>query len=215
MPRLKNRLPLADVTAGASTASKALITDSSGNLAFNGRLTTTDGVTSGTARIVGGRAYTNTAASTAVSNTTTETLFDKSYSLPANTLKAGTLVRIRYQGIATATNSTDTLAVKLYIGGLSGTVLISHAATDVANNDVFSGEMSLICRTAGASGTIVGAGTYKSVPAAAGTATYKDAILASTTIDTTAAQVIGVSAQWSVASASNSCRLDFLSVEVL
>jgi hypothetical protein len=215
MPRLKNRLPLADVTAGTSTASKALITDSSGNLAFNGRLTTTDGVTSGTARIVGGRAYTNTAASTAVSNTTTETLFDKSYSLPANTLKAGTLVRIRYQGIATATNSTDTLAIKLYIGGLSGTVLISHAATDVANNDVFSGEMSLICRTAGASGTIVGAGTYKSVPAAAGTATYKDAILASTTIDTTAAQVIGVSAQWSVASASNSCRLDFLSVEVL
>lgn len=199
----------------AVTATAAEINQLAGGTAFTTRVTTTDGVTSGTARVVGGRAYTNTAASAAITNTITETLFDAQYSIPANTLKAGTLVRIRYQGIATATNSTDTLAVKLYIGGLSGTALISHAATDVANNDVFSGEMSLICRDAGATGHIVGAGSYKSVPAAAGTATYKDAVLASTVIDTTAAQVVGVSATWSVANAGNSCRLDFLSVEIL
>jgi hypothetical protein len=131
-------------------------TDSAEAINATKRLTTTDGVSSGTARVVGGRAYTNTAASTAITNTNTEALFDTQYSLPANTLKAGTLVKIRYQGIATATNSTDTLTIKLYIGGLAGTALISHAATDVANNDVFSGEISLICRTAGASGTIVG-----------------------------------------------------------
>lgn len=159
-------------------------------------------------------AYTNTAASTAVSNTTTETLFDKSYSIPANSLRVGQLIRIRYQVIATATNSTDTLAVKLYIGGLTGTALISHAATDVADNNVVSGEYEVILRTVGASGTMVGCGTYKSVPAAEGTMTIKDDILASTAIDTTAAQVIGVSATWSVASASNSCRLDFLRVEI-
>lgn len=158
--------------------------------------------------------YVNTAASTAVSNTTTETLFDKSYSIPANSLRAGQLIRIRYQVIATATNSTDTLAVKLYIGGLTGTALISHAATDVADNNVVSGEYEVILRTVGASGTMVGCGTYKSVPAAEGTMTVKDDILASTAIDTTAAQVIGVSATWSVASASNSCRLDFLRVEI-
>lgn len=159
-------------------------------------------------------AYTNTAASTAVSNTTTETLFDKSYSIPANSLRVGQLIRIRYQVIATATNSTDTLAVKLYIGGLTGTALISHAATDVADNNVVSGEYEVILRTVGASGTMVGCGTYKSVPAAEGTMTIKDDILASTAINTTAAQVIGVSATWSVASASNSCRLDFLRVEI-
>ena len=158
--------------------------------------------------------YTNEAASAAVSNTTTETLFDKYYSIPKNSLSPGQLIKIRYQIIATATNSTDTLAVKLYIGGLTGTALISHAATDVADNNVVSGEYELIVRTVGASGTVVGCGTYKSVPAAEGTATYKDDILASTTIDTTAAQVIGVSATWSVASASNSARLDFLRVEM-
>lgn len=159
-------------------------------------------------------AYTNTAASTAISNTTTETLFSTSYSIPANSLRAGQLIRIRFQGIASATNSTDTLAIKLYIGGLTGTVLLSLAATDVADNNVFSGEYELILRTVGASGTIVGCGTCKNVPAAEGTASYRDDILASTAIDTTAAKVIGVSATWSVASASNSCRLDFLRVEI-
>ena len=76
------------------------------------------------------------------------------------------------------------------------------------------GEYELIVRTVGASGTVVGFGTGKSVPAAEGTATYKDDILASTTIDTTAVQQVAVSATWSVASSSNSVRLDFLTVEV-
>lgn len=158
--------------------------------------------------------FTNTAASTAVSNTTTETLFDQFCTIPAKHLQPGQLIKIKYQGIATATNSTDTLAIKLYIGGLSGTVLISHAATDVANNDVFMGEYDLIVRTVGASGTMVGRGTYKSVPAAEGTMTIKDDILASTAIDTTTSKVISVSATWSVANAGNSCRLDFLTVEL-
>lgn len=169
----------------------------------------------GNVKHVTGLAYAATAASTAISNTTTETLFSNQYSIPANALAVGSVIRIRYQGIATSTNSTDTLAVKLYIGGLSGTVLISHAATDVANNDVFQGEYMLSIRTAGASGTMVGCGTYKSIPAAEGTMTVKDDILASTAIDTTAAQVVGVSATWSVASASNSVRLDVMTVEIL
>lgn len=159
-------------------------------------------------------AFTNTAASTAVSNTTTETLFDQYCTIPAKHLQPGQLIRIRYQGIATATNSTDTLAIKLYIGGLTGTVLFSHAATDVANDNVFQGEYELIIRTIGASGTMVGVGTGKSVPAAEGTMTIKDDILASTAIDTTTSKVIGVSATWSVANAGNSCRLDFLRVEL-
>lgn len=159
-------------------------------------------------------AFTNTAASTAVSNTTTETLFDQYCTIPAKHLQPGQLIRIRYQGIATATNSTDTLAIKLYIGGLTGTVLFSHAATDVANDNVFQGEYELIIRTIGASGTMVGVGTGKSVPAAEGTMTIKDDILASTAIDTTTSKIIGVSATWSVANAGNSCRLDFLRVEL-
>ena len=158
--------------------------------------------------------YTNEVASTAISNTITETAFSTSYTIPAKTLAPGQLIRIKWQGIATATNATDTLAIKVYIGGITGTLLFTHAATDVANNDIFSGQYELIVRTVGASGTLVGFGTGKSVPAAEGTATYKDDILASTAIDTTTSKAIAISATWSVASASNSVRLDFLSVEM-
>lgn len=196
--------------AGTLTPTGAIA--ASAGIASTGRITTTDGVTSGTARVVGGRAYTNTAASAAITNTTTETLFDAQYSIPADTLKAGTRVRIKYQGIATATNSTDTLAVKCYIGGLSGTALITHAATDVDDNDIFCGEVELIVRTIGTGGTFVATTKYNALAQAA-TAVLQG-FVASTAIDTTAAQVIGVSAEWSVASTANSCRLDILSVDI-
>jgi len=187
-----------------------------GALRTSGRITTRDGVASGTDRVVGGRAYSNTAASTAHTNTTTEALFSTQYSIPANTLKAGTVVKIYFQGIATATNSTDTLTIKLYIGGLAGTALLTGTATDVANNDIFAGWFHLVIRTAGASGTMVGFGAHTDAPAASGTATMDvTEILASTTIDTTAAQVIGVGADWSVANAGNSARLDVLTVEII
>lgn len=153
---------------------------------------------------------TATAASTAISNTTTETLFSQTVTIPASSLRSGSLVQMRWQGIATSTNGTDTLTIKAYLGGLSGTLLFTHAATDVANDNVFQGEYELIFRTVGSSGTVVGCGWGKSVTAAEATATFKDDILASTAVDTTASLVLGISAQWSVASASNSCRLDFL-----
>lgn len=158
--------------------------------------------------------YTNTAASTAVTASSTETEFDTAYTAPGGSLRAGQRIKIRFQGIATATNSTDTLTIKLYIGGKTGTALISMAATDVANNDVFTGEYELIVRSDGASGTIVGVGTYKSIPAAEGTMTIKDDILASTAIDTTAAQRLCVSATWSTTNAGNSCRLDVFTVSI-
>jgi len=186
----------------------------------SGRLQQTDGTNDDYIRgWVGGVIYRNVAASTAVSATTSETFFDKYATIDANTLKAGTVLKIRYQGIATATNSTDTLAIKCYLatgivaGSITGTALISAAAVDVANNDTFSGEATIIIRTAGASGTLVASGLYKTT-AAEGTATMKDDITASTTVDTTVAQYLGVSATWSTNNAGNSCRLDVIAVEM-
>ena len=182
-----------------------------------GQIRSRDGVVGGTLKVVGGRASSNVAASSAITNTTTETVFDEEASLPANTLKAGTVVRIWYQGIATATNSTDTLIIKLIIDGTAsttdGTDVITTNAIDVADNDIFVGCFTLICRTPGAAGTVVGFGQYQD-PDAADTTLQKAAFLASTVVDTTAATPIKVSAEWSVANAGNSCRLDVLAVEV-
>lgn len=162
--------------------------------------------------------FNSTAASTAISNDSAETVFDKYATIPGSILQPGTLIQVRFQGIATATNSSDTLAIKLYFHTAAtltgGTTLISIPATDAANDNVFTGEYELAIRTAGASGTCVGVGVYKSIPAAEGTMTSKDDILASTAIDTTGNIYIGATATWSVASSSNSCRLDVMRVIV-
>lgn len=169
----------------------------------------------GDPKVIAKKLFSQVAASTAVTNTVTETEFDQSYTLPANILKAGSLIRIRYQGIATATNATDTLTAKLYVGGKAGTALQTCGATDVANNNIFAGEYYMSVRTVGATGTFVGWGLYTATLAASGTATMVTGITASTTIDTTAAQKLVVAATWSVANAGNSCRLDYFTVEML
>lgn len=164
--------------------------------------------------ILSSTAYTNVAASTALTASSTETLFSTNYTIPARTLVPGQLIKISYWGIVTASNASDTFASVLRIGGLAGTALYTHTATDATNNDIFLGEYSLIVRTVGASGTIVGWGWGKNVPAVEATTAVRTDVLASTAIDTTIDQVIGITGQFSSTSASNSARLDFISVEL-
>lgn len=151
-----------------------------------------------------------TAASTAVSNTTSETAFDKSITVPANTVQVGDTFRITGQVIATSTNSTDTLNVKLKIGS---TVIVATGALDATNNDVAVFFADVTIRTVGASGTLIAFGMATIGPVAS--ATQKPFYLASTAIDTTADMTITVTATWSAASASDSCRLDGLTVTKL
>jgi hypothetical protein len=182
-----------------------------GSIAAAERITTTDGVSSGTAKVVGGRASQQVAASGVVSATTVETDFDKVYAIPADTLKAQTVIKIRTQGIATATNSTDTLTIKVYLGA---TAILTTAAVDVANNDIWYADITVIVRTAGAGGTLVATGAYQD-PGTSGTANLEACYLASTAVDTTGALTVKASATWSTTNAGNSCRQDILYVEII
>lgn len=177
------------------------------------RLTTTDGVASGTARIVGGLAYVNTAASDAITGATeTETLFSTQYSAPAATFKAGTVVRVRAQGIHTATTGSETHSMILKVGSVAITTM---ALVDPANSDLWYFDAIIVCRTAGASGTIVATGTQLA-QAASGVGTAKPFFLASTTLDTTGANIIGVAIdRQASATDGDSARLDILTVEVI
>lgn len=158
--------------------------------------------------------YVNTAASTAITASSTETAFSTNYTIPANSLRAGSVIKVRFQGIATATNSTDTLTIKLYIGGLTGTAIFTSSATDATNNDIFAGEGIIVIRTIGSSGTLVASGSYTKVEGASGTASRVDFITASTAIDTTTSKLVTASGTWSSPNAGNSCRMDIFSVEV-
>lgn len=207
-----------NASKGISTITSATITTvvttningAGSTIAIADRITTTDGVASGTARVVGGLAYSNVAAATTVGGASSETLFDANYTIPANTLKAGTVVNVRYAGFGVTGIGTDTFAHKLYIGGSSGTALLTSTAAQLATNATFTGEAEIICRTAGATGTLVAFGTYKQ-SSAEGTMTVKDDILASTTVNTTTGQAVVVTGTWNTTNA-NSARLDLIRV---
>lgn len=162
-------------------------------------------------RLARGNVYTATAASTAISNTTTETAFDNaSYTFPANALQAGDRIRIRAQGIATTTANSDTLTVKLYVGS---NAVCATAAVDSTNSDTFLLDTIVTIRTDGASGTHIANGIVCN--GVEGTATMRHDLMASTAINTTTTQAITCKATWSVADANDSCRLDEFSIDLL
>lgn len=153
-----------------------------------------------------------------VSNTTTETAFSQKITIPAYTLKG--LTRLQFGGavISTATNSTDTLTVKAYLGTAAdntGHLLFDSGALDVANNDAAAFEGWCQVKTAGGASTGFLAGFSVGAPKSAGTlkGTTVDAVEAQ--FSTIADMYLVVTATWSVASASNSCRLDALWADII
>ena len=166
---------------------------------------------------VGGQAATKTAASAALTNTTDETALD-SLAIPANSLVAGSTIRVRSMGIATATNSTDTLKVYLSLGPTSTALasreeVLATSAIDATNNDIFYIDALIQVRTIGSSGTAVAMIEFQD-PDAATTAT-KRSLKASFTLNTTVEQTLAVSGEWSVANAGNSCRSDVFVVDIV
>lgn len=157
-------------------------------------------------------AYASVASSTPITGAQeAETNFDTTHTIPANRLRAGTVVRIRGQGIHTATTGAETHSILLKMGSTS---LVTVAAVDPANADVFYFDFLVTIRTAGASGTMVGAGTFAA--GVSGTASAKIVSLGSTAIDTTAAQVVAVAIdRQATATDSDSARLELFVVEVV
>ena len=148
-----------------------------------------------------------TSAGTAHSNSTTETVL-ASYTLPASSLCPGKVYHLHALAIATATNSTDTLTVVVRVGSttLTGTVCASSGAVDVADNDVVVVDLYFTVRDADSSSVVIVSG-FCSAAGAEGTATARVAYQ-SLALDTTVDNYIELTADWSVASASNSCRAD-------
>lgn len=201
--------------ANITTAAVGTLTGNAAGttIAVTDRMTTTDGVSSGTARVIGGLAFSQTTASTAIASTSAETLFDQSYTIPANTLKVGTVVKIKYFGIQTTVIGTDTNRQRLYIGGSGGSLLADSVAAAGANSATFSGDAVVTCRTTGASGTVVGYGEAAQPIAGQSTVVYKNTILNSATLNTTTAQAIVLTNTFNTTNA-NSIRTDGLIVEI-
>lgn len=146
-------------------------------------------------------------SSTDLNTTAVETTWGQTLAIPANSLTAGDILDIDFMAYCVSVNATPTLTAKLYIGS---TNIITSGAVSVIATDTIVGSAQLVIRTAGASGTCIATG-YCSTTATA-TVTMKKVYLASTTIDTTAAQTIDVKGTWSASHASNQAKLGLLRV---
>ncbi len=184
-----------------------------GSVQAIGRLTTTDDVPSGTVRVVGGLANRTTAASAAITNTTTETAFSTGvYTIPANTLKMGSQIRISLWGSIPSSFTTDTITLRVRLGaaGVAGQVVLFTSAVDTANGNIFFVNITISVRTAGASGTMVAGGSWGMGNNNVDTVRINN--MASAAINTTLARDLTCTGQWNFANAANQIILDGFSV---
>jgi len=181
--------------------------------AMVGTLTTTDGVASGDARRIGGKVACIVADGTAHTNSTDEAVL-ASYTIPANTIKSGTVVKVKWQARATVDNAGTTLTGRLRLGGttLTGTELVTTTAVDTAAGHLFCGEFTLVGRAApGAAAECVGTGSFALGAAATAMGT---AGIGATNFATNAALLLELTGDWSAADA-NAVVAEVFVVEVV
>ena len=154
--------------------------------------------------------WVNTAAATVVGATSTaEHVCDKSVTIPAAELIAGSILRIRVAGLVVNQDTTPQLDVRLKVGTET---IVTSTILAAATNDQTIILCDVVIRTIGSSGTLIG--LVAEMSDAAGTGVVVDN-KASATEDTTAGLLVSVTAQFDASHASNTWRLDILEVQHL
>lgn len=163
--------------------------------------------------ILAGAIFAQTADVT-VANTVTETTLigtgQGSATLAANALVVGRTIRVTMRGHLSDTG-TPTLNLIVKLGATevvsTGAVTLNSSVTTIA----FTLVADIVCRTVGGSGTVV----------ANGVLIYDDGTthdlvkVAATTIDTTSALAVNITATWGTASASNTITAQIATIEYL
>jgi hypothetical protein len=151
-----------------------------------------------------------------VANTSSETFFTSSYNIPANSLTAGTVLRVRLFGVYSTGIVAPSLTLKIYFGP---TVMVaSGTLTTVANitNDGWSAEGLFIVQTTGVSGTIEAQGLSEFSTASTAVLFVNMDNAAPITVDTTIAEVLRASVQWGgTVNASDTITLREMTVEMM
>lgn len=138
--------------------------------------------------------------------------------LPANYLYVGQVLRVHAYG-RYSTTGTPTLLLGVYYGGVAGTAIATTGTIITPSgvtNQTFCLEMTIVCRSVGSSGTVIGIGKTFGQNAATNSVNMIPATAPSTaTIDTTSAKAITLGAQWGTSSASNTITCHVFEVEGL
>lgn len=151
-----------------------------------------------------------------IASTAAEVLFVTGVTIPANTLRVGSVIKVRAYGEAGITAS-PTLTIRVRVNGTAGPKILEASKVLGAACDWLV-ESLVTIRSITAAGTFVATGSafFDESPISGthmvlstGSASYVQAI------DTTAANVISVTGQWSASSPSNAARMISWTVEVI
>jgi hypothetical protein len=156
-----------------------------------------------------------TSNGTQISNTTSETIVCPDFNVPAYYMVPGRTLHIWAFGVnSNVVTTPGTLTFRVRWGGVAGTVLLASAAlgldTTARTNALWFLEAYIVCLTTGATGTFMSSGICGAynvlsstaanlLPGLLGSAGAPNASgNAAVTVDTTAAKLLSVTAQFSV-----------------
>lgn len=151
----------------------------------------------------------NTADSAAIASTASEANFSLNAVLLPNFLTTGRVLRVTVSGKYSDTG-TPTLQLKLKMGSVTLLDLGAVTLGSGVSNKQFQATFLLVVRTTGVSGTV-----QASLVNARLDDDLLQAIANVATVDTTIAETLQLSAQWSASSASNTATLEVFLVEAL
>ena len=132
-----------------------------------------------------------------------------SYTIPANTLEVGDIVRIKVFCTVIYNNGTDTLTPVLNFGG---SAIATGAALDVADSDIVFAEADVHVTATGSSGTCTAIGEIRTDALGA---VHVIAQTALTSMDTTGGLAVALNMDWDAAHADNEVRIDTVSIELV
>ena len=132
-----------------------------------------------------------------------------SYTIPANTLEKGDIVRIKVFCTVVDSNGTDTLTPILKFGG---TAIATGAALDVADNDIVYAWADVHCTATGSSGTCTAIAEIRTDALGAVHVIGQTAL---TSMDTTGGLAVALNVDWDAAHADNEVRIDAVSIELV
>jgi len=163
--------------------------------------------------------FVQTASGTPVTGTAAETVL-ASYTIPANTLKAGSVITVQWLNRVTADAGATTLTTRLRLGAttLTGTLIANTAATDTAAGNGSTGLYTIVSRAApSAASALVGTGfisAFANVNAGAATgAGTGSSLITPTNFATNGNLLLELTAQWSAADA-NSVQCEIFNVTI-
>lgn len=219
-----------NLPAGTATASTAPLKFSSGTLNTTAEAGAMEFLaerfaitpTSLARMAISGVLFTSTADATVADTTDETTIIGSGVAtgggliLPANFFVAGKSLRLRVRGILSDTG-TPTINIRFKLGS---TTIVSTGAITIPTgltNRYFVVEVTLTCRTTGATGTVIASGelSYDANATPPNSETRGMSQTSASVIDTTASQVVGVTAEWGNESASNTITGQITVLEVL